>query len=101
MSNPQAVDWFRLLWDLVQHGCGLSEISRRTGIAHGTLRGYLDGGHPNHWRGELLIALWIETTGRLRADVHMADVVLAPRVVTSRGIRAGSDAGRELERVWR
>lgn len=100
--KPQAVDWFRLLWDLAQRGCGLAEISRRTGIAHGTLRGYLDGGHPNHWRGELLIALWIETTGMGRPAVPMADVVLAPRVVPGRDdMRRGCDAGRELERVWR
>ena len=98
MSAPQAVDWFRLLWDLVQRGHKLTHIADRTGIAHGTLRRYLHDSQPPHWRGELLITMWAEATGRPRGDVPMAELPLTPRVVPARdAVRAGC----ELEGVWR
>ena len=99
MSAPQAVDWFRLLWDMVQRGHKLTHIADRTGIAHGTLRRYLHDSQPPHWRGVLLIEMWAETTGNKPEDVPMAELSLSPRVAPSRDcIRA---EGHELEGAWK
>lgn len=83
MTSSTSVDWARLLADVEARGIRLGEISRRTGIAQGTLRGYLDGGHPNHWRGEVLIRLWCSTVEATREQL--------PRMsVDSRGNRITS-----------
>jgi hypothetical protein len=76
-----SVDWFRLIWDLVQRGHNLAIIERTTGISSSTLRGYLDGSQPPHWRGELLIGMWCRHVDLERDDLPMVDVVLSPRVV--------------------
>ena len=84
MRPPQQImvtDWFRLLWDMVQHGYSLSEVSRKTGIAIMTIYGYRDGSQPPHWRGELLIELWCAVCDKARVDVPETELVLAPRVV--------------------
>ncbi|MGE4334979.1 MAG: hypothetical protein AB7E55_03265 [Pigmentiphaga sp.] len=46
------------------------EIVRGMGHALGesTIRQYLAGATPLHWRGELLLRLWEERTGRDRVD---------------------------------
>jgi lambda repressor-like predicted transcriptional regulator len=100
-----AVDWFRLLWDLVQRGHTLAEVSRHTGISKGTLRGYLSHSQPPHWRGELLIAMWCDVCGKGRADLPVERLTLAPRIVVQRvGPQTSDDAVGELSRVvggWR
>lgn len=84
MKAPQQIvvtDWFRLLWDMVQRDCKLLHIERRTGIKESTLREYLNGSQPPHWRGELLIGLWCDVCARARADAPTTEMILAPRVV--------------------
>lgn len=76
-----AIDWFNILWDLIQRGNNLLAIERKTGIAEGTLREYLKGSQPPHWRGERLIELWCVVCERTRQDAPTTEVVLAPRVV--------------------
>jgi len=98
LSAEQTVDWFRLLWDMVQRGQKLTHIAERTGIAHGALRLYMHGSQPPYWRGVKLVALWSEVTGCPPERVPMAELPLTPRVVPARdAVRAGC----ELERVWR
>ena len=98
----QTVEWFRLLWDLIQRGHTLAAISDRTQIAHSTLRGYLDGSEPPHWRGERLIALWCQTCAKDRSELPMMEMIIAPRVVhRQQQVVAKPDAVKELERVWR
>ena len=101
MKAPTTIDWFRLIWDLVQHGISLRAIAARTDIAEATLRGYLAGSHPVYWRGELLVGLWCATRGLDRADLPMADVYIAPRVVERKAGPEVNDSIRELERAWR
>lgn len=79
----QTVDWFRLIWDLVQRGVNVSRIADRTGIPESAIRGYIAGAHPPHWRGELLIEQWIAVTGRSRGELHMETVVHTIRVAHS------------------
>lgn len=101
-AAPQTIDWFRLLWDLIQHGTTLRIIAARTDIAEATLRGYLAGSHPVYWRGELLVQLWCATCKRGRADLPMTEVYIAPRVVNrEEGPSAKPEGFKELERAWR
>ena len=101
MTQRIGIDWFRLLWDLVQRGVKLRDIARRCGIAESTLKGYLHGSQPPHWRGELLVALWCEVCARERGDLPVTAVVLAPRVVRRDALSVADEACRELERAWR
>lgn len=94
------VDWFRLLWDMVQRGVTVSAIATRTGIPEGTLREYIAGSHPPHWRGELLIREWIATTGKTRDEIGMETVVLTMRVTHKRSTGDG-DKGAALAAVGR
>jgi hypothetical protein len=130
VTKPQTTDWFRVLWDLIQRGYNLAAIERATGISSSTLRGYQEGSHPPHWRGELLADVWVEVVGpepagaRLTADeralldhlggtawlrqqlrratMPTADLVLAPRVVHEEPqVVADPAAVRRLEQAWR
>lgn len=101
MSQHLCIDWFRLLWDLVQRGMKLRDIARRCDIAESTLKGYLHGSQPPHWRGEVLIRLWSEVCDCERSEAPMTSVVLAPRVVRRDEMAVADEACRELERVWR
>lgn len=101
MSPPQTVDWFRLLWDLIQHGNTLRIIAARTGIAEATLRGYLAGSHPPHWRGEALVRMWCSTFNADRSGIAMTEVYIAPRVVERKATPEADDSFKELERAWR
>lgn len=76
-----ATDWFQLIWDLAQHEWSPPKVAQHTGIGLATLYDYRDGGHPIHWRGELLIELWCSVCGKARQDAPQTEVILAPRVV--------------------
>lgn len=101
MSTEQVIDWFRLLWDLVQRGHSIADVSKTSGIAESTIKGYLRGSHPPHWRGERLVALWCQTCDRTRDDLPMAELFIAPRVVTRNTGPAMDESMKELERAWR
>ena len=101
MSAPQTIDWFRLIWDLVQRGVNLRAIAARTEIAEATLRGYLAGSHPVYWRGDLLVKLWCATCERGQDELPMVELYLAPRVVERKAGPEVNDSIGELERAWR
>jgi hypothetical protein len=105
MNQILVTDWFRLLWDMVQRGHSINEISRRTGIAHSTLIGYHEGSQPPHWRGELLIELWCGVCAQARVDVPTTHLCLSPRVVRPAAqVQADVDAMAELTSIakgWR
>lgn len=62
-------DWPEIVLDLRRAGMAQHEVARALGPAAGEsmVRQYLAGATPAHWRGELLLALWEEKTGRVRA----------------------------------
>lgn len=95
-AKPQAVDWFRLLWDLVQRGWSVRSIGHKVGIPSSTLYHYMRDSHPPHWRGEDLIALWCQACAKQRDDVPMCDVYLGPRVVEKRGPDVADRAAEAL-----
>ncbi len=96
----QTVDWWRLLWDMVQRGVTIAEAARRLGQTKETIRRYAYGSQPPHWRGEIMIDLWCKVCSKERQDVPMCDLVITPRVV-NRDLKVADDAARELERAWR
>lgn len=96
-AKPQTVDWFRLLWDLVQRGWSVRGVSEKVDIPPSTLYHYMRGSHPNHWRGEDLILLWCQACAKQRDELPMCDVYTAPRVVEKRGPNWNDQAARALD----
>lgn len=101
MNPPAVIDWFRLLRDLIQRGHSIAALEKRSGIAESTLRGYLQGSHPPHWRGEALIALWCQSCEKGRDDLPMTELYIAPRVVERKAGPEVNDSMDLLERAWR
>ena len=95
-TKPQAVDWFRLLWDLVQRGWSVRQIGHKVGIPASTLYHYMRDSHPPHWRGEDLIVLWCQACSKPRNELPMCDVYLAPRVVERRDSEQAERAAEAL-----
>ena len=68
--TARRVDWPRLLFDLRSHGLVMRVITSATGISKPTLLGLRNqDSDPKMHQGELLIALWMRTTGKTFADV--------------------------------
>lgn len=72
-------DWSEIILDLRRSGMAQHEIAKVMGRAAGesSIRKYLAGTAPVHWRGELLLELWEKRTGKARseaptrpADIH-------------------------------
>jgi hypothetical protein len=101
MTAPQVIDWYRLLWDLIQRGHSIADVSKMAGIPESTMKGYLRGSHPPHWRGEVLISVWCRTCGKPREDLQMTELYIAPRVVERKAGPEVNSSLQELERVWR
>lgn len=76
------VDWRELLFDLRRLGLGASRICSllKGAVDERTLRMYGEGAlAPSHYRGELLVALWIEHTGRPREALPVCPFVKRAR----------------------
>lgn len=99
--SQQAVDWFRLLWDLMQRDLALSDVATMTGQHRETVRGYLYGSQPPHWRGELLIELWCEVCKKPREDVPVCELTISPRVMSRPDIKAEREVVDALTKAWR
>jgi len=46
LNTPMAIDWYRLLWDLIQRGHSIADVSKMAGIPESTMKVYLRGPHP-------------------------------------------------------
>lgn len=65
------VNWSKVLFDLTQIGMTPKTITRALGddISEASIRGYMKKGiEPSHVRGELILDLWCEKTGKRRED---------------------------------
>ena len=84
MKPIAANDWSAMLNELSDLGVGSRRISEAMGgeVTDRMLRVYRNGVQPTHWRGEALLALWCEMTGKNRET--------APQCQVIRGHRAGS-----------
>lgn len=77
-GNLMEIDWTEIILDLRRSGMRQHEIAREMGKAasEALIRQYLAGVSPLHWRGEMLLGLWEERTGkrRERAPRRPADI---------------------------
>jgi len=66
-------DWTEIVLDLRRAGMAQHDIARATQGASGeaAIRSYLAGASPVHWRGEILLTLWMKITGRSRENAPM------------------------------
>jgi hypothetical protein len=88
--KAQNIDWRRLLADLSVRGC--LDVARAISTPRGTLQRYLAGSQPSHWRGEKLLALSCQTTGRPRDEAPQRLVV--PREVNENGADGARNCGQ-------
>jgi len=72
-SGLHEIDWSEVVLDLRRAGLSQNDIARATGGASGeaAIRSYLAGASPVHWRGEVLLEVWMRKTGKSRDDVPM------------------------------
>lgn len=100
-----SIDWQRLLWDLLQRGMSIRALAAELELPPNTVRGYMDGSHPPHWKGEKLIAMWERCTGGVRVELKTVPVeryehrVFSERnaVLASQGV---IDSLLQLEFAW-
>ena len=83
-------DWFAIITELqTKHDIPMLRIGQRMGfasISEAALRKYRAGAEPLHWRGEALLTLWAEVTGK-RVDARpMTEYPTGYRAI-GRGIR--------------
>jgi hypothetical protein len=59
-------DWFRVITDLINLGLSMHEIGRTLGVdfSRDLVRHYRNGTQPLYVRGEALLRLWSQRTGR-------------------------------------
>lgn len=84
MKSIAANDWAAMLDELASLGVGSRRISEAMGgdVTDRMLRVYRNGVQPTHWRGEALVLLWCQMTGKARETAPQCEVI--------RGHRAGS-----------
>lgn len=65
------VNWFQLFAQLKASGWSLYRIVGHLGVSKSTLIGWKMGVEPRHADGERLILLWLEVTGKQRAELPL------------------------------
>ncbi len=86
MTAVMDFDWSELVFDLKRAGLDHHAISRALGgrITEGMIRQYMGGtSAPTHWRGELLISLWVRKTGKCREDAPRQPIAMRHTVARS------------------
>lgn len=85
------IDWPLLLGDLawlygepdptnptmLRIAIGMSTLADKLGVSRGAVRNWLDGGEPRHMDGEMLVARWVEATGKRREYLPLATAVMS------------------------
>ncbi|MDR8090350.1 hypothetical protein KPB05_23100 [Burkholderia gladioli] len=83
-------DWREILFDLRRLGMMPTAVSRalQGAISERQLRDYIaEVAEPSHVRGELILGLWEQKTGKTRADAPRRPVLLRS-LPTARVVRA-------------
>lgn len=72
-----------MILDLRRLSMTFSEIGKamESVLTERMLKHYAAGAQPAHWRGELLIALWIDKTGKKREGLPMCAIIRGHRAV--------------------
>lgn len=81
-------DWSEMIFDMIRAGKTRFEIAREVGsVSEPTIRTYMAGACPTHWRGELILGAWERITGKTRQDAPMIPAPMRANAVGRR--RAG------------
>lgn len=82
MSVLQSPDWFAIITDLIYAEIPMREISRRMDIkmSEALIRSYRSGVQPAYPRGEALLKLWSQATGKSIADIPRKPFIRGHRV---------------------
>jgi len=77
-----APDWALMIDHLVDTGLTHRQIGDATGaqLTKNMVRHYRAGVQPLYWRGEAMIVLWMQATGKLREEVPTQQVIAPYRV---------------------
>lgn len=82
-TPTMAPNWAEMIIDLRRLMMTFYEIGQAMDsvLTERMLKHYAAGAQPAHWRGELLIALWINKTNKKREDLPMCAVIRGHRAV--------------------
>lgn len=71
-----------MIGQIVDSGLNHRQIGDATGsvLTRNMIRHYELGVQPLYWRGEAMIVLWMQATGKAREDVPTQEVVVPHRV---------------------
>lgn len=91
-QTPQAPNWAIVIEQIVATDLPMDELCAHTFMSLRMLK-YLryQGVQPLHWRGEVVLRVWCERTGRHREDV--------PLIPVHRGHRKSREAADRSPRV--
>jgi len=81
----QSPDWFAIVTELVYLGTPMREVARRMDgqLTESMLRYYRSGGEPLFVRGEALIRLWCDKTGKSWDELPRKEYTRGHRRVVS------------------
>lgn len=68
-TDPDRIDWFRVLADLRRAGLSTIAVGSQLQVPDSTIRGWKMGSEPRHADGESLVDLWMRVLGRQRAQL--------------------------------
>lgn len=70
MTQLRDFDWSEIVFDLKRAGMSHGGICAALGnaVSESGIRSYMAGGQLAHWRGELLLELWMAKTGKCREE---------------------------------
>lgn len=90
MSRLTSPDWFRVISDLIYAGVHMKQLARTMDVkmCEGLIRHYRAGGQPTYVRGEALIRMWCEVTGKSQSDLPRQPWYPPTRVRRTREQRA-------------
>lgn len=68
MTQLRDFDWSEIVFDLKRCRMSHGEICAALGnaVSESGIRSYMAGGQMAHWRGEMLLGLWMARTGKTR-----------------------------------
>ncbi|UWX04609.1 hypothetical protein H1235_07960 [Pseudoxanthomonas sp. NC8] len=73
-TDPNRIDWFRVLADLQRAGVPMQSLSRLLHIPYSTIAGWRQGSEPKFIDGERLLQAWVgspaENWSELRASAR-------------------------------
>ena len=79
-------DWREIMFDLKRLGMTGQDIAREAGgaMTEQSVRLYMTGSSPLHWRGEVILQLWEKKMGKPRCEAPVAPAQIRNNVIGRR-----------------